>query len=145
MAKEKHVEGEEDHYIKTLIGAVLGYAADGLDMFLLSFILVFIIKDFGLTTAEAGNLTLATTIGMWIGSYIFGLLADKYGRTKILSFSIILFAVSHILDVFVDNYTVLLVLRFIIGSWLSVVNLVLVWRLLLKHGHLICEQELLHG
>lgn len=30
----------------------------------------FIIKDFGLTTAEAGNLTLATTIGMWIGSYI---------------------------------------------------------------------------
>ena len=87
MAKEKHVEGEADHYIKTLIGAVLGYAADGLDMFLLSFILVFIIKDFGLTTAEAGNLTLATTIGMWIGSYIFGLLADKYGRTKILSFS----------------------------------------------------------
>ena len=83
MAKEKHVEGEADHYIKTLIGAVLGYAADGLDMFLLSFILVFIIKDFGLTTAEA------TTIGMWIGSYIFGLLADKYGRTKILSFSII--------------------------------------------------------
>ena len=57
MAKEKHVEGEADHYIKTLIGAVLGYAADGLDMFLLSFILVFIIKDFGLTTAEAGNLT----------------------------------------------------------------------------------------
>lgn len=42
MAKEKHVEGEADHYIKTLIGAVLGYAADGLDMFLLSFILVFI-------------------------------------------------------------------------------------------------------
>lgn len=41
MAKEKHVEGEADHYIKTLIGAVLGYAADGLDMFLLSFILVF--------------------------------------------------------------------------------------------------------
>lgn len=24
MAKEKHVEGEADHYIKTLIGAVLG-------------------------------------------------------------------------------------------------------------------------
>ena len=143
MAKEKHVEGEADHYIKTLIGAVLGYAADGLDMFLLSFILVFIIKDFGLTTAEAGNLTLATTIGMWIGSYIFGLLADKYGRTKILSFSIILFAVATFLMYFVDNYTVLLVLRFIIG--LGIGNLVLVWRLLLKHGHLICEQELLHG
>lgn len=52
---------------------------------------------------------------MWIGSYIFGLLADKYGRTKILSFSIILFAVATFLMYFVDNYTVLLVLRFIIG------------------------------
>ena len=52
---KKHVEGEADHYIKTLIGAVLGYAADGLDMFLLSFILIFIIQDFGLTTAEAGQ------------------------------------------------------------------------------------------
>ena len=140
MAKEKHVEGEADHYIKTLIGAVLGYAADGLDMFLLSFILVFIIKDFGLTTAEAGNLTLATTIGMWIGSYIFGLLADKYGRTKILSFSIILFAVATLL-IIIQCY-LFYVLSLVL---VSVVNLVLVWRLLLKHGHLICEQELLHG
>ena len=78
---------------------------------------------------------------MWIGSYIFGLLADKYGRTKILSFSIILFAVATFLMYFVDNYTVLLfyVLSLVL---VSVVNLVLVWRLLLKHGHLICEQEL---
>lgn len=145
MAKEKHVEGEADHYIKTLIGAVLGYAADGLDMFLLSFILVFIIKDFGLTTVEAGNLTLATTIGMWIGSYIFGLLADKYGRTKILSFSIILFAVATFLMYFVDNYTVCYLFYVLSLVLVSVVNSVLVWRLLLKHGHLICEQELLHG
>lgn len=145
MAKEKHVEGEADHYIKTLIGAVLGYAADGLDMFLLSFILVFIIKDFGLTTAEAGNLTLATTIGMWIGSYIFGLLADKYGRTKILSFSIILFAVATFLMYFVDNYIQYCLFYVLSLVLVSVVNLVLVWRLLLKHGHLICEQELLHG
>ena len=75
MAKEKHVEGEADHYIKTLIGAVLGYAADGLDMFLLSFILVFIIKDFGLTTAEAGNFNFSNNdwyvdwfIYFWIAS-----------------------------------------------------------------------------
>ena len=87
MAKEKHVEGEADHYIKTLIGAVLGYAADGLDMFLLSFILVFIML-------------------IIIQCYLF--------------------------------YVLSLVL-------VSVVNLVLVWRLLLKHGHLICEQEHLHG
>ena len=110
-----HGEGEEGQHIKTLIGAVLGYAADGLDVFLLSFVLIFIIKDFGLTTAQAGNLTLATTIGMWIGSYIFGYFADKYGRTKTLSLSIILYALGTGAIYFVNDYTVLLSLRFLIG------------------------------
>ncbi len=112
---KSHVEGEEGQHIKTLIGAVLGYAADGLDVFLLSFVLIFIIKDFGLTTAQAGNLTLATTIGMWIGSYIFGYFADKYGRTKTLSLSIILYALGTGAIYFVNDYTVLLSLRFLIG------------------------------
>ncbi len=115
MAEKNHIYGEDGHHIKTLIGAVLGYAADGLDMFLLSFVLVFIIKDFGLTTAEAGNLTLATTIGMWIGSYIFGYLADRYGRTRTLSLSIILFAVATFLMYFATDYYILLILRFAIG------------------------------
>ena len=101
---KNHVEGEEGQHIKTLIGAVLGYAADGLDVFLLSFVLIFIIKDFNLTTAQAGNLTLATTIGMWVGSYIFGYLADKYGRTKTLSLSIILYAIGTGAIYFVNDY-----------------------------------------
>ncbi|WP_196601144.1 MFS transporter [Pectinatus frisingensis] len=112
---KNHVEGEEGQHIKTLIGAVLGYAADGLDVFLLSFVLIFIIKDFNLTTAQAGNLTLATTIGMWVGSYIFGYLADKYGRTKTLSLSIILYAIGTGAIYFVNDYMVLLTLRFLIG------------------------------
>ncbi|WP_231036223.1 MFS transporter [Pectinatus sottacetonis] len=115
QAEMSHREGERGQHIKTLIGAVLGYAADGLDVFLLSFVLIFIIKDFGLTTAQAGDLTLATTIGMWVGSYIFGYLADKYGRTKTLSASIILYAVGTGLIYFVNSYSVLLTLRFLIG------------------------------
>ena len=116
MAAEKnHIEGEEGHHIKTLIASVLGYASEGLDVFLLSFVLVFIIKDLGLTTAEAGNLTLATTIGMWVGSYIFGYLADKYGRTRTLSLSIILYAVGTGLLYFVNDYYIFMLLRFIIG------------------------------
>lgn len=112
---KSYMEGEGGHHIKTLIGAVLGYAADGMDVFLLSFVLIFIIKDFGLTTSQAGNLTLATTIGMWVGSYIFGYLADRYGRTKTLSGSIILYALGTGLIYFVDSYSVLLLLRFLIG------------------------------
>lgn len=113
--EQSYLDGEKGHHIKALIGAILGYAAEGLDTFLISFVLIFIIKDFGLTTSEAGNLTLATTIGMWIGSYVFGFLADKYGRTRILSLSIIVYAVGTGIIYFVNSYEILLLLRFIIG------------------------------
>ncbi len=65
-----------------MLGSALGYAAEGLDMLLLSFVLVYILKEFHLTPVEGGNLTLATTIGMLIGIATFGILADKIGRRK---------------------------------------------------------------
>lgn len=115
LANKSHAEGEEGHHIKTLIGAVLGYAADGMDMFLLSFVLIYIIREFGLTPAEAGNLTLATTIGTWAGSYIFGLMADSFGRIKILSLTIFIYSLATGAIYFVSDYYTLLILRVLIG------------------------------
>ncbi len=43
---------------KTLFGSALGYAAEGLDMLLLSFVLVYILKEFHLSPVEGGNLNL---------------------------------------------------------------------------------------
>ena len=110
-----HADGEEGHHIKSLIGATLGYAADGMDIFLLSFVLIFIIKEFGLTPGEAGNLTLATTIGMWIGSYVFGYMADLWGRIKVLSLTILLYSLATGAIYLAQNYETLLTLRFLIG------------------------------
>ena len=110
-----HADGEEGHHIKSLIGATLGYAADGMDIFLLSFVLIFIIKEFGLTPGEAGNLTLATTIGMWIGSYVFGYMADLWGRIKVLSLTILLYSFATGAIYLAQNYETLLTLRFLIG------------------------------
>lgn len=101
--------------IKALIGSVLGYAAEGLDMLLLSFVLVFIIKDFSLTTVQAGNLTLATTIGMLVGSYLFGFLADMFGRIRMMSLTILLFSVATASIYFATEYWHLLGLRFLVG------------------------------
>ncbi|GIM48015.1 MFS transporter [Collibacillus ludicampi] len=100
---------------KTLLGSVLGYAADGLDMLLLSFVLVFVIKEFGLTPAQAGNLTLMTTIGTLIGSYLFGFLADIYGRIRIFSLTILLYSVATASMYFAASYTELEILRFLVG------------------------------
>jgi benzoate transport len=111
---EEKQESPKQRY-KTLIGSSLGYAADGLDMFLLSFVLVFIIKEFNLTTLQAGNLTLVTTVGTLIGSYLFGFLADIFGRIKIFSITILVYSIATGLMYFAKDYSQLSFLRFFVG------------------------------
>lgn len=100
---------------KTLLGSVLGYAAEGFDMLLLSFVLVFILKDFNLTEVQGGNLVLATTLGMLTGSYLFGFLADLFGRIRVLAVTILLFSIATACIYFATDYWHLLVLRFLVG------------------------------
>lgn len=109
------VEESKSTRMKTLVGSILGYAADGLDMLLLSFVLVFVIKEFGLTPGQAGNLTLYTTIGTLVGSYLFGFLADMYGRIRIFSITILLYSVATALIYFATDYSHLAILRFLVG------------------------------
>ncbi|HET6871872.1 MAG TPA: MFS transporter [Sporolactobacillaceae bacterium] len=101
--------------VKTLIGSVLGYAAEGLDFLLISFVLVFITKEFHLSPVQGGNLTLATTFGMLVGSYLFGFIADLFGRMRTLAYTILLFSVATGLIFFAHNYSQLLILRFLVG------------------------------
>lgn len=107
-------ETKEKRY-KTLFGSALGYAAEGLDMLLLSFVLVYILKEFHLSPVEGGNLTLATTIGMLIGSYLFGFIADLFGRIRTMAFTILLFSLATALIYFATDYWQLLILRFLVG------------------------------
>jgi benzoate transport len=100
---------------KTLAGSVLGYASEGLDFLLISFVLVYITKEFHLSTVQGGNLTLATTLGMLAGSYLFGFLADLYGRMRTLAYTILLFSIATGLIYFAKDYSQLLILRFLVG------------------------------
>lgn len=109
------IEESKSKRYKTLLGSVLGYAAEGFDMLLLSFVLVFILKDFNLTEVEGGNLVLATTVGMLVGSYLFGFLADLFGRIKVLAATILLFSVATAFIYFATDYWHLLILRFLVG------------------------------
>ena len=94
---------------------------EGLDMLLLSFVLVYILKEFHLSPVEGGNLTLATTIGMLIGSYLFGFIADLFGRIRTMAFTILLFSLATALIYFATDYWQLLILRFLV-EWVLVVN-----------------------
>ncbi|MGL4666579.1 MAG: MFS transporter [Saezia sp.] len=78
---------------KTLFASTTGYALDGLDMMLLAFCMPLILPFFGISRAEGGMLTTITLIGAVIGGIGFGMLADKYGRIRVFSWTIIIFSI----------------------------------------------------
>lgn len=104
---------------KALVGSALGYAMDGFDLLILGFMLPAIAADLHLSTAQSGSLVTWTLIGAVAGGLIFGALADRYGRVRVLTWTILLFAVFTGLCAVAQGYWDLLVYRTIAGLGLG--------------------------
>ena len=104
---------------KAVIGSSIGYAMDGFDLLILGFMLTLISGDLGLTTGQAGSLVTWTLVGAVIGGFIFGTLSDKFGRVRVLTWTIVLFAVFTGLCAFAQGYWDLLIYRTIAGIGLG--------------------------
>ena len=104
---------------KAVIGSSIGYAMDGFDLLILGFMLTLISGDLGLSTGQAGSLVTWTLIGAVLGGFVFGTLSDKYGRVRVLTWTIVLFAVFTGLCAFAQGYWDLLIYRTIAGIGLG--------------------------
>ncbi|WP_294258793.1 MFS transporter [uncultured Comamonas sp.] len=101
------------------MGSAVGYAMDGFDLLILGFMLSAISKDLNLTPGQAGSLVTWTLIGAVFGGIVFGMLSDKYGRIRVLTWTIVLFAVFTGLCAFAQGYWDLLIYRTIAGIGLG--------------------------
>ncbi|QBH98759.1 MFS transporter [Limnobaculum zhutongyuii] len=104
---------------KAVIASTVGYAMDGFDLLILGFILNAVALGLGLTTSEAGSLVTWTLIGAVIGGLVFGVLSDYYGRVKVLTWSIVLFAGFTGMCALAQGYWDLLIYRTIAGIGLG--------------------------
>jgi len=104
---------------KALLGSALGYAMDGFDLLILGFMLRTISSDLGLTPAQGASLVTATLIGAVIGGIGFGMLSDRLGRVRVLTWTIVVFAVFTGLCAFSRGYWDLLIYRTIAGVGLG--------------------------
>lgn len=99
----------------SLVGGFSGWTLDAMDWMLLSLMLPLLKLEFNLTLAQTGLLATATLGGAAIGGIIFGVLADYYGRVRMLTYTMIWFAVGTFLCGFTQSFEQLLVLRAITG------------------------------
>ncbi len=104
---------------KALIGSAVGYAMDGFDLLILGFMLSAISADLNLTPAQSGSLVTWTLIGAVVGGILFGALSDRYGRVRVLTWTIVLFAVFTGLCAIAQGYWDLLIYRTIAGIGLG--------------------------
>ena len=104
---------------KALAGSVIGFSMDGFDMLILGFMLPAISAGLALTSTQAGSLVTWTLLGAVAGGIIFGTMSDHFGRIRVLTWTILIFAVFTGLCAFARGYWDLVAYRTIAGLGLG--------------------------
>ncbi len=94
---------------------VYGILFDGYDLAINGVTLPLLMKDWGLSAVQAGMLASTALAGMMFGAMIFGSLADKIGRKKVIMICIVLFSGLTFAGGFASNPTEFGMLRFLAG------------------------------
>jgi SHS family lactate transporter-like MFS transporter len=93
----------------------LGWTLDAFDFFLMVFMLKAIAAEFGTDVKAVSEGIFLTLAARPIGAFVFGWLAEHFGRRPVLMADIIFFSVFELASGFAPTLTSLLVLRFLFG------------------------------
>ena len=104
---------------KSLIAAFGGWMLDAVDWMSLAILMPLIKVAFNLSMSQAGLLFTATIGGAAIGGFIGGVLADYYGRVRVLMFTIAFYAIFTGLCGLAQSFEQLLAIRTIVGLGLG--------------------------
>lgn len=91
------------------------WAADAMQVIAVGFAAPSIAASFGLERVTALQIGTLFFLGMFVGAYLFGRMADRIGRRKILILTVAADAIFGLASVFANDFTLLLVLRFLTG------------------------------
>jgi len=98
-----------------VVAAYLGWTLDAFDFFIMVFVLRNIADTFS-TTITAVTVAITLTLAMRaVGAWIFGRMADRFGRQPTLMINILLFSLLELATAFSPTLTVFFILRALYG------------------------------
>lgn len=107
-------ESTSDHGA-ALTAGFLGWTLDAFDFFLVTLCLTAIGREFHKPDSAIALSITATLAFRPVGAFLFGLLADRYGRRLPLMIDLVFYSVVEVLTGFAPNFTTFLILRALFG------------------------------
>jgi MFS transporter, SHS family, lactate transporter len=98
-----------------VIAGFSGWLLDAFDFFLVTFCLTSIAREFHKTDAQIALVITMTLAFRPVGGFVFGFIADRYGRRLPLMINIGVFALAEILTGLAPSYSTLIVVRALFG------------------------------
>jgi len=114
LISPKPASAPNDH-IAAVIASFLGWTLDAFDFFLVVFTLTAIGKEFGRPDKQMALSITLTLAFRPLGAFIFGLIADRYGRRLPLMIDLVFFSVIEVATGFAPNFTAFMILRALFG------------------------------
>jgi MFS family permease len=96
---------------RAMLAAFAGYGLDGFDFMVYTFIIPTLLTLWGMSKAQAGYIASAALITSAIGGWGAGVLADRFGRVRVLQVTVLWFAAFTFLSGFTHSYGQLLFTR----------------------------------
>src|SRR5437879_9493389 len=98
-----------------VVAGFLGWTLDAFDFFLVVMTLTAIAREFGKSDAAIALSLTLTLLFRPVGAFIFGLVADRYGRRLPLMIDLVFYSVIEVLTGLAPSYLTFLVLRALFG------------------------------
>ena len=96
---------------RTLLAAYSGYGLDGFDFMIYSFVIPTLLTLWNMSKAQAGYIATGALLTSAVGGWAAGILADRYGRARILQLTVLWFAVFTGLSGFTHSFAQLFFTR----------------------------------
>ncbi|MBO9353564.1 MFS transporter [Bordetella petrii] len=100
---------------RTFFASFLGWTIDALDYMVFTFVISTLVTLWGIDRGQAGMLGTVTLLFSAIGGWGAGILADRYGRVRILQITILWFSICTVGIGFTQNFEQIFILRALQG------------------------------